>query len=104
MNRIPCFRLVLITATVLSLSVTPLAEARPLEIPQAAHRAVEGWFKAALSWLDNLAGVQHAKPAQPAQKDASPRPPQPPQPIGPGGGGSSTTGGGCIDPQGSCGI
>lgn len=98
MNRTPCFRLVLIASILVTLLIMPMAEARPLEIPQAAHRAVDGWFKAALRWLDNLAGVQHAKPAQKVQ-------PPPPQPIGfPPGGGNSTTGGACINPEGHCGV
>ncbi len=99
MNRIPCFRLIPVAATAVILSVTPLAEARPLEIPQVAQRAVDGWFQAALRWLDNLGGLEHAKPAE---KD---RVPGSPQPVGfPSGGGNSTTGGSCINPEGHCGT
>lgn len=99
MNRTPCFRLVLVAATLMTLFVIPLAEARPLEIPRAAHQAVEGWFQAALRWLDSFAVVQHAKPAP---KEWTPGTPQP---VGfPSGGGNSTTGGSCFDPHGHCGA
>jgi hypothetical protein len=99
MNRILCFRLISVAATAVILSVTPMAEARPLEIPQSAHQAIEGWFQATLRWLDNLTNL---RAVESVQKNRPPRTPLPVTP--PPGSGNSTTGGSCINPEGHCGT
>jgi hypothetical protein len=90
MPRIPRSRLVFVLVTALTLVVVPMAGARSLETPQAAHRTLDGWFSTALRWAEELTGLRPAKP---------------------GHGGSSVTptqtatkaaaGGSCIDPQGN---
>lgn len=91
MTRIPRFRLLFSLVVVLTLTLVPVASARPLEAP-AVHDTDGGWLGSALKWVEDLIGLR--RPAPPRQ----------------GGTGSATivqktdnttNGGSCIDPQGS---
>jgi len=90
MTRIPRFHLILCTVVLCALVATPLATARPLDrTSPAVQRTDDGWFQAAIRWVEDLVGLHGptsdrttSSPA-PMQKD-----------------GNSPMGGGCIDPQG----
>ena len=90
MPRIPRSRLVCVLVTILTLVVVPMAGARSLETPQAAHRTLEGWFDAASRWMEELAGF---RPAAPDHRSRSATASQQ--------GTKAAAGGSCIDPHGN---
>jgi hypothetical protein len=90
MPRIPRSRLVFVLVTALTLVVVPIAGARSLETPQAAHRTLDGWFSAALRWAEELTGL---RPAKPGHSGSSVTPPQVAT--------KAAAGGSCIDPHGN---
>jgi hypothetical protein len=86
-HRLP---LILAMTVVLVLASVPLANARPLVFSQAIEeRTVDGWFGAALRWLEGLVGRQGSTskrashPAESGQMEDD-----------------SVSGGSCIDPAG----
>ena len=90
MNRLTrIFAAAVVTMTMLVITV-PAAQARPLAKPQSVQLMDGDWIGAALSWLNQLLGVQRTPaPRNERQKD---------------GVSTGTTGGGftgsCIDPNG----
>jgi hypothetical protein len=88
MSRIPrsCFVPAVVTA--LALLVVPMAGARPLESSQGVYQTVDGWFTAAVRWVEDLAGIRPAAPAR-HRRTGSPAIPE-----------KTSSGGSCIDPQG----
>jgi hypothetical protein len=89
MYRIPQSRLVFVLVTALALVVVPMAGARSLETPQAAHRTLDGWFSAALRWAEEIAGLRpvtsdHGGRSATASQTAT----------------KAAAGGSCIDPHG----
>ena len=91
MPRVPRSRLVLVVVTALALVAVPMAGARPLDTSQGVHRTGDGWFDAALRWVENLVGFRGAIPGRDG-RSASPASRQKSD--------NSTQGGSCIDPQG----
>jgi hypothetical protein len=89
MPRIPQSRLVFVLVTALALVVVPMAGARSLETPQAAHRTLDGWFSAALRWAEELAGLRPAAPDHGGRSATAQQQ-----------GTKGAAGGSCIDPQG----
>ena len=94
MTRIPRLPLILAMAVVLVLVSMPLASARPLATSRVVEHTVDGWFGAALRWLEDLFGSGRSTTDRTAgsskQKEA-----------GVGGGGITPTGGSCADPTGN---
>jgi len=90
MTRIPRLQLILCILAIVVLVSAPLASAGPRETSWAAHRTDDGWFGAALSWLEDLIGLHGSAPGRtselpgPAQKSKLPGP----------------TGSSCLDPYG----
>jgi hypothetical protein len=91
MPRIPQSRLVFVLVTALALVVVPMAGARSLETPQAAHRTLDGWFSAALRWAEELAGLRAVTPDHGGRSATAPHQQ----------GTKAAAGGSCIDPQGN---
>jgi hypothetical protein len=95
MTRIPRCLLVLVLTATLALVSVPIAGARTLETSQTADRTESVWFEAALSWLENVAGLHFPIPGRhhraTKSQDSDPK------------GGRLPVGGACIDPQGGCG-
>lgn len=78
-------------AVVLSLTMVPMAGARPAESP-AIHESEGGWFGAALKWVEDAIGIRRPDPAghgrRSGQEGVSQRTEK------------TSLGGSCIDPQG----
>ena len=89
MTRIPPLRRLFAFATVLALTVVPLASARPLESP-VVHEADGGWLGTALKWVEDLVSSRRPNPT------GSHRPGQ----AAPRQDAKVSLGGSCIDPQG----
>jgi hypothetical protein len=92
MTRIPRIHLVLCIVAILALVSAPLASAGPRETSPPAHRTDDGWFGAALRWLEDAVGFHHSSSGR---ATSSPNPMQKD-----GGNGNTPTGGSCIEPQG----
>lgn len=90
MTRISRSRRIFASAIVASLTLVPLAGARPLERPAAVES--EGAFTAALHWVENLFSFRRPGPADHGRRSG--------QPAEQRKEGSSTQGGSCIDPVG----
>jgi len=88
MPRTSRSRLVFVLVAASALVVVPMAGARSLETPQVAHRTLDGWFSAALRWVEELAGLQ---PADHGGRSVS----------APQAATKAAAGGSCIDPQGN---
>lgn len=90
MTRITRLCPVLVIAVALALASVPIASAGPLTTSSSVGRTVDGWFGAAVRWLENLIG-DHSNPGRaasspaPTQKDANT---------------NGATGGSCADPEG----
>ena len=91
MTRIPRSGFLFSLTVVLTLTLVPVASARPLEA-RAIHGADGGWLGSALKWVEDLIGFR--RPAPPRQGGAG-------SPVIVQKTDNSTNGGSCIDPQGS---
>ncbi len=90
MTRVSRSRRIFASAIVLSLTMIPMAGARPLERPAAVES--EGAFTAALHWVEDLFSFRRPGPAAHGRRAGQPAVQQKE--------GSSTNGGSCIDPVG----
>lgn len=89
MTRIPSSRLLSSFAVVLTLTLVPMASARPLEAP-ATLDSDGGWLGSALKWVEDAVGVRRPNAHRPGSSpQASPRQDA-----------KTSSGGSCIDPQG----
>ena len=82
MTRIPCLRQIVVLATLVTLTVVPMAGARSLGGP-GAQPAGDSWVGVAVRAVEGLFNPAHlARSSRPAQHR------------------KEATGGGCLDPQG----
>lgn|ERR671914_2132644 len=89
-HRLP---MVLAMTAILLLVSVPFASARPLAPSRVVERTVDGWFGAAVRWLEDLVGSSRSTTDRTAGSSN--------QKGGSGGGGGVTpTGGSCADPTG----
>ncbi len=88
MTRIPCLRQVAVLATLLTLTVVPMARARSVGAP-GVEPAGDSWFGAAARTIEGLfnpvASSRSHRPVQNRKDDTTANKP---------------AGGGCLDPQG----
>jgi hypothetical protein len=90
MTRISRLSLVLVTLSILVLTSAPLASARPMATSQVVERTVDGWFGAAVRWLDDLVGGHHSTTRAAGSPESAQKDGKLPGP----------TGSSCLDPTG----